>query len=174
VHTSNFRAVKRVPDAVRVLKLVQEQIDSKLVLVGDGPDRSECERLSRELGLSSRVIFLGKQEALVDILTAADLFLIPSQSESFGLAALEAMACGLPVISSSVGGLPELIKHSETGFIAEIGDIERMAKYTIDLLKNERKYRLFAESARKRAVELFDKNQIIPQYEAFYEKILPG
>lgn len=174
IHTSNFRVVKRVADTIRILEQVSKEIPCKLLLVGDGPDRSECERLCRELDLCDKVIFLGKQIALVDILNCADVFLIPSQSESFGLSALEAMSCGLPVISSSVGGLPELIVHNETGFIAEIGDIDRMAKYTLDLLTNNRKYRLFANNARKRAVEKFDKQIVVPQYEKFYEAVLRG
>lgn len=172
VHTSNFRPVKRVPDTIRIFDIVQKEIPSKLLLVGDGPDRHECEKLVRELNLSDSVKFLGKQEGLVEILSAADIFLIPSQSESFGLAALEAMSCSVPVISSSVGGLPELIKHNECGFIAEIGDVERMAKYTIDLLNNEKKYELFSQNARNRAVKNFDKSQIVPIYEEHYRKIL--
>ncbi len=172
VHTSNFRPVKRVPDTIRIFEKIHKEIPSKLLLVGDGPDRSECERLCREIGLCDNVKFLGKQDALVDILNASDLFLIPSQSESFGLAALEAMACGLPVISSSVGGLPELVKHNECGFIAEIGDIDRMAKYVLDLLTNERKYEMFSANARKRAVEKFDTSKVVPNYEKFYERIL--
>jgi N-acetyl-alpha-D-glucosaminyl L-malate synthase BshA len=172
VHTSNFRPVKRVPDTLRIFAKVIEEIPAKLVLVGDGPDRSECERLCRQLNLCDNVKFLGKQDALVEILNASDIFLIPSQSESFGLAALEAMACGLPVISSSVGGLPELVRHNETGYIAEIGDIERMAKYAVDLLTNERKYKLFSSSARERAVTMFDKSKVIPQYEEYYKKFL--
>ncbi|HEX2982518.1 MAG TPA: glycosyltransferase, partial [Ignavibacteriales bacterium] len=103
---------------------------------------------------------------------SADLFLIPSQSESFGLSALEAMACGLPVVSSSVGGLPELIKHNETGYIAEIGDMDRMARYAIELLTNDRKYELFSKNSRDRAVNSFDKNIIVPQYEAYYQEII--
>jgi N-acetyl-alpha-D-glucosaminyl L-malate synthase BshA len=172
VHTSNFRNVKRVPDAIRIFNIVQKKIPAKLILVGDGPDRSECERLCRELDLCNKVIFLGKQLALVDILSASDLFLMPSQSESFGLSALEAMSCGAPVVSSSVGGLPELNAHNETGYIAEIGDIERMAKYAIDLLTNETKHRLFAEAARRRALEHFDVERIVPMYERYYEKVL--
>ncbi len=172
VHTSNFRVVKRVADTIRIFEKVQKQIPSKLVLVGDGPDRSECERLCRQLELYDKVRFLGKQDGLVEILASSDLFLIPSQSESFGLAALEAMSCGLPVISSSVGGLPELVKHNETGYIAEIGDISRMAKYSIELLLNEKKYRLFSESARQRAVNKFDKNKVIPLYEDYYKQVL--
>jgi N-acetyl-alpha-D-glucosaminyl L-malate synthase BshA len=172
VHTSNFRQVKRVPDTIKILEKIIKEVPAKLVLVGDGPDRSECERLTRELNLYDHVKFLGKQDGLVEILNSADLFLIPSQSESFGLAALEAMACGIPVVSSSVGGLPELIRHNETGFIAEIGDIDRMAKYSIDLLTNSKKYKLFSENARKRAVENFDKSIILPQYINHYKKVL--
>jgi len=172
VHTSNFRVVKRVTDTIKIFEQVQKEIPSKLLLVGDGPDRSECERLCRQLELCDKVKFLGKQEALVDILSASDVFLIPSQSESFGLAALEAMSCGVPVISSSVGGLPELVSHNKSGFIAEIGDIDRMAKYVIDLLSNERKYKLFSKNARERAVNKFDISKVIPIYEEYYKTIL--
>ncbi len=172
VHTSNFRVVKRVSDTIRILEQVLKEIPAKLLLVGDGPDRSECERLCRQLNLCDHVKFLGKQDALVDILTASDIFLIPSQSESFGLSALEAMACGVPVVSSSVGGLPELVRHNETGFIAEIGDVERMSKYVVDLLTNDRKYDLFSQNARNRAVNVFDKSKVIPLYEDHYNTIL--
>ncbi len=172
VHTSNFRVVKRVPDTIRILERVLKEIPAKLLLVGDGPDRSECERLCRQLSLCDDVKFLGKQDGLVEILNAADIFLIPSQSESFGLAALEAMACGLPVISSNIGGLPELVRHNETGFIAGIGDIERMAKYVTDLLTNQKKYELFSANARNRAVNVFNKSKIVPLYEEHYKKIL--
>jgi N-acetyl-alpha-D-glucosaminyl L-malate synthase BshA len=172
VHTSNFRTVKRVPDTIRIFEKVQKEIPAKLILVGDGPDRSECERLSRQLELCDKVKFLGKQDGLVEILASSDLFLIPSQSESFGLAALEAMACGLPVISSSVGGLPELVRHNETGFIAEIGDVDRMAKYALELLTNEKKYRLFSDNSRQRAVDKFDTSKVVPLYEEYYTQIL--
>lgn len=172
VHTSNFRAVKRVTDAIKIFNIVQKEIPAKLLLVGDGPDRFESERLVRELNLNDSVKFLGKQDGLVEILSSSDLFLIPSQSESFGLAALEAMACGLPVISSSVGGLPELVKHNECGFISEIGDVERMAKYSLDLLTNEKKYKVFSQNARKRAVNKFDTSIIVPMYEEHYKNIL--
>jgi len=172
VHTSNFRQVKRVTDTIRILERVIKEVPTKLILVGDGPDRSECERLCRQLNLFEHVKFLGKQEGLVEILNSADIFLIPSQSESFGLAALEAMSCGKPVVSSSVGGLPELIKHNETGFIAEIGDIERMARYIIDLLTNEKKYEAFSKNSRDRALNKFDKSIVIPMYEEFYNHIL--
>ncbi|MCF6269302.1 MAG: N-acetyl-alpha-D-glucosaminyl L-malate synthase BshA [Melioribacteraceae bacterium] len=172
IHTSNFRVVKRVADTIKILDLVKKEVPTKLILVGDGPDRSECERLSRELNLQDDVIFLGKQDGLEEILSCGDIFLMPSQSESFGLAALEAMSCGLPVVSSSVGGLPELNMHNNTGFIAEFGDVERMAKYTLTLLQNEKKYKIFAENARARAVNNFDIKLIIPKYEEYYEKVL--
>ena len=172
IHTSNFRAVKRVADTLHILAKVKEEIPTKLVLIGDGPERSECERLARELGVHKDVFFLGKQDSLPEPLNASDIFLMPSQSESFGLSALEAMACGKPVVSSSVGGLPELIVHNETGFIAEFGDIDRMAKYTIDLLTNDRKYNIFSKNSRDRAVNSFEKKLIVPQYVEYYEKVI--
>ncbi len=172
IHTSNFRQVKRVTDTIRILDLVRKEVPVKLVLIGDGPDRSECERLVRELQLQKDVVFLGKQDGIAELLATADIFLMPSQSESFGLAALEAMSCGIPVVSSSVGGLPELVLHNHTGYIAEIGDVEKMAKYTLDLLKNEKKYAAFAKNSRERAVQCFESSLIVPQYLAYYEKIL--
>ncbi len=172
IHTSNFRPVKRVCDTIRILEIVNKEIPTKLVLIGDGPDRSKCERSVKEKGLGNQVIFMGKQDGLEDLLSVGDIFLMPSQSESFGLAALEAMACGLPVISSSVGGLPELIVHNKTGYIAEFGDVERMARYTLELLRNGKKISSFAKHSRKRAVEQFDKKLIIPKYINYYEKVL--
>ena len=171
IHTSNFRPLKRVQDVIRVFNEVKKKVESKLILVGDGPERGECERLSRELGIFEEIKFMGKQDALVELLSVADIFIIPSQSESFGLSALEAMACGVPVISSSVGGLPELNHHGETGYIAEIGDVERMSKYIIELLTNEKRYELFSRNARKRAEEFSEEN-IVPMYEKFYERVL--
>ena len=172
VHISNFRMVKRVPDVVRIFNEVRKKVASKLIFVGDGPDRSACELLVRELALQEHVKFLGKQSELVPILSSADLMLMPSQSESFGLSALEAMACEVPVVSSSVGGLPELQVHGETGFIAEIGDIDRMARYAVELLTNDQKHALFSAAARKRAVNFFDIDKIVNQYEGYYEQCL--
>lgn len=172
IHVSNFRHVKRVDDVIRIFERVLQKVPAKLLLVGDGPERSNCERLSRELAVHEHVLFLGKQTELVPLLSVSDLFLIPSQSESFGLSALEAMACEVPVVSSSVGGLPELVVHAETGYIAEIGDIDRMAKYAVELLTNPTKHRLFASAARKRAVQSFNKDSIVDQYEAHYERVL--
>ena len=174
VHVSNFRAVKRVQDVIRIFNEVNKKVPSKLLLVGDGPDRSACEMLVRELHLENQVRFLGKQLELVPLLSAADIFLMPSQSESFGLSALEAMACEVPVVSSSVGGLPELQVHGETGYIAEIGDIDRMARYAIELLTNDAKHQLFGKAARQRAVEQFDVRKIVDQYEEYYRLCLEG
>jgi N-acetyl-alpha-D-glucosaminyl L-malate synthase BshA len=164
--------VKRVPDVVRIFNEVRKKVPAKLIIVGDGPDRSACELLVRELALQEHVKFLGKQSELVPILSSADLMLMPSQSESFGLSALEAMACEVPVVSSSVGGLPELQVHGETGFIAEIGDIDRMARYAVELLTNDQKHALFSAAARKRAVNFFDIDKIVNQYEGYYEQCL--
>ena len=171
IHVSNFRPVKRVHDVIKIFSIVRKSIKVKLILVGDGPERSECERLCRELGITEYVKFMGKQDSLPEILSIADLFIMPSQSESFGLSALEAMSCEVPVISSSVGGLPELNLHGKTGYIAEFGDVERMAKYAVELLSNEKKYQLFQKNARERA-EFFKDEKIISEYEKFYEKIL--
>ncbi len=171
VHTSNFRPVKRVPDTIRIFDQVRKKMPSKLLLVGDGPERSQCEQLARELGIFEDVKFLGKQTQLVEILSASDLFLMPSQSESFGLSALEAMACEVPVVSSSVGGLPELQIQGETGYIAEFGDVDRMARYAIDLLTNDAKHKSFSQACRKRA-ESFGTDTIVDKYEAYYQKVL--
>lgn len=172
MHISNFRAVKRVPDTVRILKEVLDYgLPAKLILIGDGPDRSETEKLTYELGLQNNVKFLGKQNAIIELLSCADIFLLPSQSESFGLAALEAMACGVPVVASSIGGIPEVVKHNETGFIAEFGDISRMAKYVIELLTNKKKWQIFSDNAVKYAKEQYEAEKIIPMYEELYYKI---
>ncbi len=173
-HISNFRVVKRVPDTIRIFKKVREVMPVKLLLIGDGPDRSECETLARELDVCDDVHFLGKQDAIVEILAASDLFLLPSQSESFGLSALEAMSCGVPVISSSIGGLPEVNIHGKTGYIAELGDVERMAKYAIELLTNDKKYESFSNASRARAVNDYQTSAIVPMYEQLYARLLEG
>ncbi len=172
MHISNFRPVKRVADTIHIFAKVLEKVPSKLVLVGDGPDRVECERLSREIGISDHVRFLGKQSALPELLSSADLFLLPSQSESFGLSALEAMSCGVPVVATSMGGIPEVIVHGENGYIAELGDIERMAKYAVELLTNGKKWQVFSEKARERAVSEFRTDLIVPQYEELYQSVI--
>lgn len=172
VHASNFRPVKRVSDVLAVFQRVREAMPVKLLMIGDGPDRAEAERICREANTCDDVYFLGKQNGLHEILPECDLFLMPSQNESFGLSALEAMSCGLPVISSSVGGLPELVQHGTTGYISEIGDIDRMARYVIDLLSDPRKYRRFSDDARTRAVDNFSADDIVPRYEAYYRTVI--
>ena len=161
-------------DVIRIFAEVRKKVPSRLLLVGDGPDRSACEILTREMKLEQHVRFLGKQLELVPILSSSDLMLMPSQSESFGLSALEAMACDVPVISSSVGGLPELQVHGETGYIAEIGDIDTMAKYAVELLTNDAKRRQFGRAGRSRAVENFDVAKIVAMYEQYYTECLAG
>ncbi len=172
VHTSNFRGLKRVDDAIRIFRIIRDKIPAKLLLIGDGPDRSKCEYLAKDLGVADDVKFYGEQESITEILSVADLFLMPSQSESFGLSALEAMACGVPVVSSNAGGLPELNLHGETGYIAEIGDVNKMADYALKLLDDPNIYKIFSENALERATSLFSAEKIIPRYEKYYEEIL--
>jgi L-malate glycosyltransferase len=171
VHTSNFRKVKRVEDVIQTFKKVHDQIPAKLLLVGDGPERHRCEELCRQLSLMSDVRFLGKQDAVEELLAVSDLFLMPSEKESFGLAALEAMACQLPVISTNSGGLPELNIHGVTGFTSNVGDVDDMAQYAIQLLTNDEMYQQFRANALARAQE-FDIHCILPQYESYYEEII--
>lgn len=171
IHTSNFRKVKRTQDVIRIFAKVIEKIPSKLLMVGDGEERPECEQLCRDLGVSDNVRFLGKQDAIEEILSVSDLFLMPSQSESFGLAALEAMACKVPVVSSDAGGLPELNLEGITGFLSEIGDVDGMAEKAIYILENESRLKSFKENALARAKE-FDLSIILPMYESYYKEVI--
>jgi len=143
----------------------------KLVLVGDGPDRAYIERAAREDGISEDLIFLGKQGAVEQILPAADVFLMPSETESFGLAALEAMACGLPVVVSNAGGLPELVCDGQCGLFAEIGDTDTLAAHVLSLLQNPARHQQFSDAAYERARE-FDVNSVVPRYEAYYQQVV--
>ncbi len=170
-HTSNFRKVKRVDDVIKIFHLVHQQVPSKLLLIGDGPERRRAEDMCRQFQLCHDVRFLGKQDAIEELLAISDLFIIPSENESFGLAALEAMACEVPVIASNAGGLPELVIHEQCGFVAPVGDVETMAQYAIELLKNEELLQTFRQNAYRRAQD-FDIQKILPQYEAYYEEIL--
>jgi len=171
IHTSNFRKVKRTEDVVRIFAKVIKKIPSKLLMVGDGEERSDCEQLCRDLGVGSDVRFLGKQDAIEEILSVADLFIMPSQSESFGLAALEAMACKVPVISSNAGGLPELNIDGVTGFLKDVGDVDGMAEKAIYILEDEKRLQTFKDNALARAKE-FDLANILPQYENFYVQVI--
>ncbi len=169
VHTSNFRRVKRVEDIIRVFHQLSQTIPVKLLLVGDGPERSKCENLCRELEVCSDVRFLGKLEAVEEVLSVADLFMMTSEKESFGLAALEAMACEVPVISTNAGGLPELNIHSETGFLSDIGDIDSMTQQALHIL-DDAHLPQFKANALARA-KTFDLSVILPKYENYYDKV---
>ncbi|QJD95356.1 N-acetyl-alpha-D-glucosaminyl L-malate synthase BshA [Mucilaginibacter robiniae] len=171
IHTSNFRRVKRASDVVRIFAKVNEQIPSKLLMVGDGQDRPECEQLARDLGVSQDVRFLGKQDAIEEILSVSDLFLMPSQSESFGLAALEAMACRVPVISTNAGGLPELNIEGLTGYLRDVGDVDGMAEQAIYILQDQERLNQFKENALIHARK-FDLANILPEYENFYMQVI--
>lgn len=171
VHTSNFRKVKRVEDVIQIFKKVYEKVPSKLLLIGDGPERYSMEQLCREIGLCHEIRFLGKQDAVEELLAVSDLFIIPSESESFGLAALEAMACEVPVISSNAGGLPEVNIEGETGFLSDVGNVEEMASNAINILENEEVLQKFRQNALCQA-ERFDIKHVLPEYEAYYEHIL--
>lgn len=170
VHTSNFRKVKRVDDAVRVFSKINEKVSSKLLLVGDGPERAHVEQLCRDMGLHDEVRFLGKLDAVEEVLSVADLFLMPSESESFGLAALEAMACEVPVIASNAGGIGELLIQGVTGFMSDIGNVDEMAENALIVLSDEQLPN-FKINALNRAMD-FDVTNILPHYESFYNKII--
>jgi N-acetyl-alpha-D-glucosaminyl L-malate synthase BshA len=171
IHTSNFRKVKRTEDVIKMFKIVQERIPSKLLMVGDGPERTANEQLCRELNICDNVRFLGKQDAVEEILSVSDLFIMPSESESFGLAALEAMACKVPVITSNAGGLPELNIDDFCGYMCNVGDVEDMANKAITILTNEDTLRYFKENALKRAQD-FDLKKILPMYIDYYNEVL--
>lgn len=170
VHISNFRKVKRIGDVVKIFNNIRREIPAKLLMIGDGPERTGAEDLSKKLGIEEDIRFLGKLEAIEEVLSVADLFLMPSEKESFGLAALEAMACEVPVISSNAGGIPELNIDGVTGFLSEVGDIEEMSKNALYIL-NKENLLTFKENALKRAQE-FDISNILPLYESYYRRVI--
>ncbi|MBK6445502.1 MAG: N-acetyl-alpha-D-glucosaminyl L-malate synthase BshA [Bacteroidetes bacterium] len=171
IHASNFRPVKRVSDVIKVFAQVVEKIPAKLLLIGDGPDRGKIEKECRESSACEHIRFLGKLEAVEEILSIGDLFILPSETESFGLAALEAMACQVPVISTNTGGIPELNVHGVTGFMSNVGDVDDMAKNAIYLLENEERLLQFKHQALEHA-KTFDIRRIMPMYERLYEEVL--
>jgi N-acetyl-alpha-D-glucosaminyl L-malate synthase BshA len=172
MHISNFRPVKRVRDVVKIFARVREQIPSVLVMVGDGPDRVDAEAEARELGVDDRVFFLGKIEAVAPLLSAADLFLLPTQSESFGLSALEALASGVPVVGANAGGLPEVVRDGETGALCSAGDVEGMATAAIDILRDRDRWLAMSTLAARDARERFAIDDVVEQYESFYDLAL--
>ncbi len=173
LHASNFRKIKRVEDVVKIFFEVNKNIPSKLLFVGDGPERATAEELCRQLGVCDDVRFVGKQEQMEDILAIADLFILTSEYESFGLAALEAMAAGVPVVSTNAGGLPEIMIQGVTGYMADVGDIETMSEQALDIITNEERLKQFKDNVSKHALA-FDISNIIPVYEKLYDEVLVG
>src|ERR1700743_483109 len=171
IHTSNFRKVKRTEDVIKIFAKLVKKIPSKMLMVGDGVERSYCEQLCRDLEVWDDVRFLGKQDAIEEILSVSDLFLMPSESESFGLAALEAMACKVPVVSSNAGGLPELNLDGVTGFLRDVGDVDGMADSAVYILEDEDRLKTFTENALLRAKK-FDLANILPVYESYYVEVI--
>ncbi|WPB80860.1 N-acetyl-alpha-D-glucosaminyl L-malate synthase BshA [Archangium violaceum] len=174
IHVSNFRPVKRIGDVVSIFAAVQSRRPCRLVMIGDGPERSPAERRVRELGLEARVAFLGKQESFVEMLAASDVFLLPSEQESFGLAALEALSCGIPVVASNIGGIPEQVEHGTTGYLAPVGDVEAMAGHVLELVREPERWRGFSRRARENVLERFQLGPAIDRYEALYRRLLAG
>ncbi len=172
VHLSNFRPVKRVPDVIEIFYRVQKEIPSKLLMIGDGPDRSRAEWLVVEKKLQDKVFFLGKQDRVQETLPVADVMLLPSTLESFGLAALEAMACQVVPIGTNVGGMPEVVEHGKSGFLAGVGEVDEMARYAIELLSDEKKFQQIARNARTKAQTQYCASKIIPMYEDYYREVL--
>ena len=172
VHLSNFRPVKRIPDVIEIFDRVNKKMPARLLLMGDGPERPAAERLARKKGISDRITFMGKVDDVHEKLGAADLMLLPSELESFGLAALEAMACEVPCIATNVGGIPEVIDDGKTGFLAPVGDVDTMARCAIEILSDETRLREMSKLARYEAQARFCTTKIIPQYEDFYRKVL--
>ncbi|HWT89287.1 MAG TPA: N-acetyl-alpha-D-glucosaminyl L-malate synthase BshA, partial [Candidatus Angelobacter sp.] len=172
MHLSNFRPVKRITDTVETFALVRAKMPAKLVLIGDGPERGAAEYLVRKKKLQKDVHFLGKQDQVYRLLSEADLFLLPSQLESFGLAALEAMACEVPVIATNVGGVPEVVEHGRDGFLVEPQDVATAARYAIDILSRADRGREMGKLARINAKKKFCANDVIPAYERYYQRVL--
>lgn len=174
LHMSNFRPVKRIPVVIEVFARVLPRVPAKLVLVGDGPERGPAEQLARDLGVSEHVLFVGKQDGVERFFQAADLFLLPSEFESFGLSALEAMSCGVPVIGARGGGLPELVTHEKDGFICDPGDSAQMAAHAIRLLESSDLQREMSHNSRQTAIERFEESAIVKAYETYYDSVLQG
>jgi len=172
VHLSNFRPVKRITDVIEIFDKVQKQLPAKLLMIGDGPDRSRAEWLAARKKISDRVLFVGKQDRVYEWLAMADLMLMPSELESFGLAALEAMACEVPTIATRVGGVPEVIEHGHSGFLAEVGNIGEMAGYALEVLSDAKRLKDMSQTARFEAQSRFCASKIIPLYEQLYRKVL--
>ncbi len=171
MHISNFRPVKRVTDVVRVFKKVLDHVNARLIMVGEGPERLAAQGVAKQLGISDRIQYLGNYEQIENILPCADLVFQPSEHESFGLVPLEAMACSVPVLATASGGIKEVVIHEETGFLCEVGDIEAMAACAIRVLCDDKLAKRMGEKGRARALDVFNRDKIVAQYEALYEQV---
>jgi len=174
MHVSNFRPVKRIGDVLEVFRRIRAGIPARLVLIGDGPERPTAQEQAEAMGVAEDVLFLGKHASVDELLSCADLFLLPSDSESFGLAALEAMASGSPVVGTRAGGLPEVVPHGEAGFLFPVGDVDAMGEAGLSLLRDEARWKRFSRAAQEFAVERYSAEKVVPQYEAHYREVLEG
>lgn len=174
LHISNFRPVKRVTDVVEIFARIQEKIPARLLLVGDGPDREEVAGLVAERNIEDRVVFLGAQDNIIPLLSIADLMLLPSEKEAFGLVNIEAMACEVPVIASRTGGIPEVVVHGETGWLAPVGGVDQMAERALEILKNPDLQQQMGQAGRQRVIENFSSDKIVPLYLDYYKEIIKG
>jgi len=172
IHISNFRPVKRVLDVIETFHRVLQQLPCRLLLVGDGPDRAKVDKRCRELGICDSITFIGNLPLVEEVLVGGDLFLLPSDAESFGLSALEALACKVPVIGAAAGGLPEVVTHGETGFLLPVGDVDGMARAALELLTDKERHREFGERARQQALERFSQDVVVEQYREIYRGVL--
>ena len=170
-HISNFRSVKRIDDVVHIFERIAKRLPARLLLVGDGPERVKAQQIAEEAGITERVLFLGKQTSVAELLACSDLFLLPSQHEAFGLVALEAMACGVPVVATRIGGIPEVVSHGESGYLAPVGDVEAMAAASLELLEDPERWRRASAAARAGA-ERYSVDRVVPEYVAYYEEVL--
>ncbi len=172
MHISNFRAVKKVLDTVEILARVTKRIPARLILIGDGPERPRVQARAEELGVADKVVFLGRHDSVAELLSCADVFLLPSSKESFGLVALEAMACGAPVVASDVGGIPEVVPHGEAGFLCSVGDVDAMAVAVTNILKDEELHARFVMNGLAVVAEKFTAEFVVPQYEDVYRRVI--
>lgn len=172
LHISNFRKVKRVEDVIHIFHLVNQHIPTKLVLIGEGPEMPHVRKLISDYGLEEQVLFLGKRDDVADVISVSDCVLLPSEKESFGLVALEAMACGIPVVGSNAGGIPEVVQHGTTGFLAPVGHYTEMADYVLQLLRDDVLWMKFSSNSLSRAYEYFNADRIVDQYEQLYQRLL--
>lgn len=172
MHISNFRAVKKVLDTVEILARVTKRVPARLILIGDGPERPRVQARAEELGVAEKVVFLGRHDSVAELLSCADVFLLPSSKESFGLVALEAMACGVPVVASDVGGIPEVVPHGEAGFLCPVGDVDAMADAVTDILRDEELHARLATNGLAVVAEKFTAEFVVPQYETIYRRVI--